>query len=269
MDRVQIRRDDMDLDAWQGKPQDSQRFKRMALGWGLGAVAILSTGAVLAMNAPAEFTPPPEEPVLDVQLVDRIEPEEPEPEPEAQPEPAPEPEPSAPRPPSPVMPKLVVPTEIPSQPPPEAEPKADTNPYGAAFDPYQYAATGPRTARAPAAPVSVAVTAPTAAAPRAPSGPVRVSAETNPPIEIQRGVTAYPAAAKASGIEGVVVVKFVVSVSGEPTDIQAVSGPEELREACETKVRGSKYQPATSKATGLAVAVIKNTRCVFQLKTNE
>lgn len=267
MVRVQIRRDDMDLDAWQGKPQDSQRFKRMALGWGLGAVAILSTGAVLAMNTKEEIQEPTEEPVLDVQLVEHIEPEQPEP--EVQPDLAPEPEPSAPRPPRPVVPKLVVPKEIPSQAPAEAEPKVETNPYGAAFDPYQYAATAPRTAPASVAHVSVAVTVPTAAAPRGPSAPIRVSAETNPPIEIQRGVTAYPAAAKASGIEGVVVVKFVVSVAGEPTDIQPVSGPEELREACETKVRGSKYQPATTKATGLAVAVIKNTRCVFQLKANE
>jgi protein TonB len=268
MSAVQIRRDDMDLDAWQEQPKDSQRFKRMALGWGLGAVVILSTGAVLATSARAEFEPPPEEAILDVQLVDRIEPEEPEPEPEAHPEPTPEPEPSVPRPPSPAMPKLVVPTEIPSQAPGEAEPKADTNPYGAAFDPYQYAAIGPRSAPGVTAPKEVASTKPAAPAPRAPSGPVRVSAETNPPVEIQRGVTAYPAAAKAAGVEGVVVVKFVVSVSGEPTDIQAVSGPEELREACEAKVRGSKYQPATSKASGLAVAVIKNTRCVFQLKTN-
>lgn len=268
MDPVQIRRADMDLDAWQSQPLDSQRFKRMALGWGLGAVAILSTGAVLAVNTPRAIEEPVEEEILEVQLVDHIEAPEPEPEPEAQPEPASEPEPQAPQAPRPVLPKLHVPTEVPSQAPAETEPKTDANPYGGAFDPYQYAASGPRTASSAASPVAVAPAKVTAPPPRAPSAPVRVNAETNPPVEIRAGLTSYPAAAKASGIEGVVVVKFVVATSGEPTDIQAVSGPVELQGACEEKVRGSKYQPATSKATGLAIAVIKNTRCVFQLKTH-
>lgn len=255
----------MDLDAWQSQGVDRLRLKRLAAGWFVGAVSILSTGAVLAMNSSRGPEETGEEDVLEVQLAEEPKPDEPEP--QVEPEPDPEPAPSAPRPQGPVMPKLATPTEIPTAAAEETEAKADSNPYGGAFDPYQYSSTGrPRGgASAPAAETaSVKVATPKAT----PSGPMRVTAETNPPVEVQKGITAYPAEAKAAGIEGTVVVKFVVALSGDPTDVHAVSGPEELRAACEEKVRGSKYTPATTKATGRPVAVFKNTRCVFKLKTN-
>lgn len=255
----------MDFDAWQSRGVDRLRLKRLAAGWIVGAISILSTGAVLAMNSSQGPDEPEEEDVLEVQLAE--EPKAEEPEPEIEPEPEPEPAPSTPRPQGPVMPKLTTPTEIPTAAAEETEAKPDSNPYGGAFDPYQYASTGRRssgTGTGVAETASVKVAAPKAA----PTGPVRVTAETNPPVEVQKGITAYPAAAKAAGIEGTVVVKFVVALSGDPTNVQAVSGPEELRAACEEKVKGSKYTPATSKATGQPVAVFKNTRCVFRLKTN-
>jgi len=41
----------------------------------------------------------------------------------------------------------------------------------------------------------------------------------------------YPAKAKRKNIQGIVVVQFIVNTDGTLTDIQAISGPEELQQA--------------------------------------
>lgn len=85
----------MDFDAWQSRGVDRLRLKRLAAGWIVGAISILSTGAVLAMNSSQGPDEPEEEDVLEVQLAE--EPKAEEPEPEIEPEPEPEPAPSTPR----------------------------------------------------------------------------------------------------------------------------------------------------------------------------
>jgi periplasmic protein TonB len=56
----------------------------------------------------------------------------------------------------------------------------------------------------------------------------------------------YPDEASRSHVQGIVVVKFVVEVDGKVTDVHAVSGPMELREAAVSLIKHSpKWIPAT------------------------
>jgi protein TonB len=49
----------------------------------------------------------------------------------------------------------------------------------------------------------------------------------------------YPSKAKRKNIQGTVVVQFIVNTDGSISDIQAISGPEELRQAAVNTVKKS------------------------------
>ncbi|HSC86024.1 MAG TPA: energy transducer TonB [Polyangiaceae bacterium] len=219
---------------------------------------------VLAMTQSVTVEEATEEETLDVALATEPEPE-PEPEPEAAPEPEPEPAPAAPRPAGPVMPQITTPTEIPDDAPKEAA-ADDSNPY-ASGDPFMYAGaagTGPRTA---AAPTVVKAEAPKPVAVQKPSGPERMTADTTPPQLLSQPADAnvYPAAAKAAGIEGTVIVKLEVDEQGNTQNVRAVKGPDELRAACENRFKGSKFSPAIRDGHPVAVQQVK--KCTYNLKT--
>jgi periplasmic protein TonB len=185
---------------------------------------------------------------------------EPEPEPEAaEPEPAPvDAAPAQPR--GPVVPTLAVPTEIPSDAPSETTPTTDFNPY-ASGDPYQYATQGRVANRAAPTVVKAASPEPVIA----PAGPGRVTADTTPPQKQSGAAFSYPASAKAAGIEGKVIVKFVVTEDGSVTDIQVVKGPDALREAVIEMVKTYRFTPAMR--DGKAVSVIQTKVFNFKLTT--
>lgn len=253
----------MDFEAWTNPAVDRTRQKRLLVGSVFGALTILSTFAALAMSSKGAAEEIPEEEALDVELA-----KEPEPEPQAEPEPEPEPEPqpqqTAPRV-GPVMPALTTPTEIPSDAPSEKAVDPNDNPY-ASGDPYMFGsgATGGTGRATVAAPVKVEAVKPVEA-PR-PAGPQRVDADTTPPKPLGGGGAAvYPAEAKAAGIEGVVIVKFVVTEAGEVTQVKAVKGPEELRPSCEEYVKGMKFSPAIRDGAPVAVHQVKP--CRFKLGT--
>lgn len=259
----------MQFDSWTNRSADTERRKRLTLGYALGFVIVGTSLTALALAKPAEVLQEQEEDILDVALA-----EEPEPEPEPEVEPEPEPEPIEPepvqpqpqvQPQGPVLPEITAPEEIPDDAPQEKE--AIDNPYAAA-DPYAYGAgqrgTAPRNAR------KVVKAAPPPPKPQpvaAPQGPVRVTADTIPPQRVAGVGAVYPEAAKAAGIEGSVIVKFVVDTSGNVTNVQAVRGPEALRPACEASVKSQKFTPAKSKSTGQVLSVTKMKRCTFRLKT--
>jgi periplasmic protein TonB len=251
----------MDFDNWTNRTADKERQKRLMVGYSFGILAV--GGFLTALSMTSQAKPVIEEPenILDVALAEEPEPE-PEPEPEVE-EPEPETAEPQPKPQGPVLPELTTPVDIPDDAPEEKEPDP-SNPYASA-DPYKFGAgqrgTGPKTAK------KVVEAAPAAPPPPKNSGPVRVTADTIAPVPLIAPATEYPASAKAAGIEGTVIVKFVVDVSGNPTQVQAVRGPEGLQAACEDKVKGSKFTPAQSKSTGQAVAVHRVQRCVFRLKT--
>jgi protein TonB len=256
----------MQFDSWTNRTADTERRRRLFLGYAIGLVVVGTMLTALAIAKPAELPQEAEENVLEVALA-----EEPESEPEEEIEPEPEPEPiepdptpSQPQPAGPILPDLVAPDEIPDDAPEEKE--AVDNPYAAA-DPYAYGAgqrgTAPRNTKkvVKAAPPPPAPVAPS------PSGPVRVTADTVPPQKIAGVGAVYPESAKAAGIEGAVIVKFVVDIAGNVTNVQAVRGPEALRPACEASVKSQKFTPARSKATGEAISVTKLKKCTFKLTT--
>jgi len=248
----------MDFDAWTNRASDRQRARRLLFGYAIGLVSLLSFGTALALTSHKEEAEEEEQDVQNVLLATEPEPE-PEPEPEAAPEPVnTEPAPAQPR--GPVVPTLAVPTEIPTDAPSETTPTSDFNPY-ASGDPYQYATQGRVAARAPAV-VKAASPAPAALAP---TGPSRVTADTTPPAKLSGAAFSYPAAARAAGIEGKVIVKFVVTEDGSVTDIQVVKGPDALRDAVIEMVKSYRYTPAMR--DGKAVSVIQTKVFTFKLTT--
>jgi TonB family protein len=168
----------------------------------------------------------------------------------------------------PVVPEIETPDEIPDDAPQEAEPAEDNDEGG---DPFAQAGAvrGPAPTPRKAVVAEAPAPAPVKPKPRPKSGPIRMSAKTEPPRElgVASGVGAYPASAKAAGIEGTVVVRFVIDKAGQPSQVKALRGPAELRPACEARVKGTKYSPAKDKATGQAVSVFHHKRCVFRIKT--
>ncbi len=257
----------MDLQTWTSRSVDRQRQKRMLIGYVVGTCVVGSLFTALALAKKPPPVEEPEEDILDVALVDEP---EPEPEVELEPEPEPEPEPQdtppVPQPRGPILPEITTPVEIPDEAPTEETPP--DNPYASA-DPYAYGA-GQRGGTAPRAKkviVAAPVEKPAPAPVKKPRGPVRVTADTVPPKQIGGSGASYPASAKAAGIQGTVIVKYVVDTAGNTTNIRSVRGPEALRPACEASVRSLKFTPAKSKSSGQVVSVHKIKKCTFRLKT--
>jgi protein TonB len=74
----------------------------------------------------------------------------------------------------------------------------------------------------------------------------------------------YPAGGQNKGIKGTVTVKFIVDVDGKLSDIEAISGPEELRNEAVRVIRLSgKWTPAHQ--NGSKVRSYKLQAIVFQL----
>jgi TonB family protein len=75
----------------------------------------------------------------------------------------------------------------------------------------------------------------------------------------------YPAAAKAEGIEGTVIIKYVVTESGQVTNVRVVRGPQALRAVCVAAVKRWRFKPA--KLEGRPVAVHRVARFPFRIRT--
>jgi periplasmic protein TonB len=74
----------------------------------------------------------------------------------------------------------------------------------------------------------------------------------------------YPAEAEQNGVYGIVLVKFVVDKNGNVSNVQALSGPEELRaEAIRVISRSGKWIAA--KKNNTVVNSYKYQKIVFQL----
>lgn len=85
----------------------------------------------------------------------------------------------------------------------------------------------------------------------------------------QRFVTrllVYPPEAKRKKIQGIVTVQFIVDKEGYVADVEAISGPEELRQSAVSVVKKSpKWCPAIQR--GRIVAGGKKVEIAFKLKT--
>jgi protein TonB len=245
---------------WSQNRRDTLRLKRLAIGSSLGAVGLVGgmTYLVLTSQAAAEELEE-EAKVVEVQLAKEPEPL-PEPEP---PPPPPENEPRKPNP-GPRLQKLETPTTVSDEKPQEKEAK----PAEGGGDPYEKGggdgSSGPKTAE---------VAAPTPPSPPpAPvlpkvKQPVPVSEGMTPPEPIMKLVKPeYPADAKAAGLEGTVVVRYVVSEQGEVTEVRAMKGPPELHAVCVAAVKAMRFKPALD-ADSKPVMVVRYMKFPFKLRT--
>lgn len=249
----------MAFENWSQKHTDLLRLRRLLLGGGIGAAAMASAMVYLVVTSEAAAElPEEEEKVVEVQLA-----KEPEPEPEPPPPPPPpSPKPQRPNP-GPLLPKLETPTTISDEKVVEKEAAPSTD----GGDPYEKGggdgSSGPK----------AAVVEPEAPPPPPPppppvvKKPMSVSEGMTPPEPIVKLVKPeYPAEAKAAGLEGTVVVRYVVTEQGEVTDARAMKGPPELHAVCVAAVKAMRFKPALD-ADGKPVAVVRYLKFPFKLRT--
>jgi protein TonB len=239
----------MDFDAFNRAGIDTVRVRRLVLGYVIGVVAVSLGLSFIFLTSKRAVALEEEESAIEAQLVTEPElaPVEPPP-----PPPTPEAPKKAPR------PQLQTPVEIPRDPPKEVEVKPEAT---EATDPF-----ADKEEVAPPAPAVVeAPRPPPRPSPVAPRGPIRVTEDVTPPSPLSQSMPELPASAKAAGIEGTVIVKYVVSESGTVTSAQVVKGPAELHAVCLSAVKSWRFQPATLESK--AVAVVRIHRFRFKITT--
>lgn len=253
----------MDLDRWSHGDADPTRRKRLAVGYAAG-LAICALVGVAGATMSRQQRPAEEDETVDVKLATTV---------EAKPEPPPPPPPKAVTTPQPASPgprkrELVAPTEVPTEKPPEADPGAD-KPSGDG-DPY---AAGPGGGGVPGgigtgpATTAVVTAAPPPPPPPAPKaqGPIQLPETATPPVALSNAQPPYPDEARRQGVEATVVVKFVVTESGEVTNVTIVRGHPMFDALVLSTVRGWRYKPAV--ADGRPISVFRIARIPFKLKT--
>ena len=92
-----------------------------------------------------------------------------------------------------------------------------------------------------------------------------------PPVEVIEEPTVptfeeYPADAKAAGLEGTVVIRYVVNEQGDVTEVRAMKGPPELHAVCVAAVKAMRFKPALD-ADGKPVMVVRYMKFPFKLRT--
>lgn len=228
----------------------------------VGVSTLLCAGAAGALVSIGSAPPPPPAPrEIDVVLAA---PPKPVPPPPAPPPPVPatappsKPKATKPRPaaPKPKPAKLVEPTLIPQEKPPEAEPaelapvEAVEGPVsdGAAFEP------GADTAPQPAAePV------------RRVAAPIDLPEDAEPAMPVEGNATpVFPEEARARGLEGVVILRLVVTLDGSVTNVRVLRGDEPFAAAAVAAVRTWRYSPA--RVDGQPVASFKTVRIPFRIR---
>jgi protein TonB len=105
---------------------------------------------------------------------------------------------------------------------------------------------------APDAPLPPALPPP---APADEKPPVRVGGRLEPAVLIKRTEPQYPPMAKAARVEGVVVLKGMISLDGRIDDIRVVSGNPVLVDAAVQCVRKWKYRPAVLNGQPIAAPI--------------
>jgi len=248
----------MDLNAWTQSGRDVVRMRRLGIGYAVGAVCLAGLFTFFALTARGEGSDEGED-AIDVELAQL-----PEEEKQNEPEPEPEPEPeqvsadpgqrAGPR-------AMAVPTAIPEDKPKEADAGSGTG-----SDPYQDAKRygDGSTGKTRVGPPKRLAPPPELPKPRT-DKPVRLTKDMTPPSPLAQGAPGYPKDAKANGVEGTVIVMYVVTESGDVTGVRAVRGPEELRAVCEAAVRNWRFKPAM--LDGRPVSVKRTARFPFRIRT--
>lgn len=249
------------FETWTQKTTDVLRLKRLLLGAGVGLGLVLGGVAfvvVTSSRAAAEIEEE-EAKVIEVQLAK---------EPEPEPEPPPPPPPPELKPlhsnPGPKLQKIETPVTISTEKVQEKEVKPSS---GGGEDPYQKGSGDGTTGE------KAVVEAPVTPPPPPPPPVIRKDAprpvsETDTPPELlnEAIVPQMPAEAVAAGIEGTVIVKWVVTETGAVSDVRVLKGPPELHAVCIAAVKAMRFKPGRD-ADGVARAFTKIKKFKFKLRT--
>jgi len=237
----------MNFETWTVRRYDAQRVRRLFVGWIVGAIGVTASLAFIVLSSKgAAAQEEEEEGPIEVQLAKEAEPAPPPP-------PPPEiekPKMQAPR------PRMASPLAVPDDKPAEKDPA-----------PQQMIADEPEEERPAPAIVSAAPPPPPPPVEKpkpAIRKPIRLTEDMPKPEQISMKTPEYPAAAKTAGIEGVVIVKYVIGEDGSVRDVKALKGPPELQASCIEAVKQWRFRPIL--VDGAAVAVVRVARFPFHIR---
>jgi periplasmic protein TonB len=240
----------MDFGSWTDQRVDTLRLRRLAVGWIVGAVSVVAGMSFIILTskgvaAEEELDDGP----IEVQLA-----KEPEPEPPPPPPPPPDVAKAAPR------PKLVTPTTISDEKLEEKEPAKDLQTSEKMEEEPKEAAPAVVSAAPPPPPPPVVREKPTV------KTPIRLTEDMPKPVQlVGSGVQPeYPPAVKSAGIEGVVIVRYVIGEDGSVRDVKVLKGPPEFHASCIAVVKTYRFQPII--VDGSAQAVVRMARFSFRIR---
>jgi protein TonB len=101
--------------------------------------------------------------------------------------------------------------------------------------------------------------------PPKPAGPAMVSEDDTPAKGVSTPPPAYPAAARAAGTQGVVVVRLTIDEQGNVKDAKVVKGDSNFDDAVLAAVKSWKYEPAKHQ-DGKAFLSVKTVKIPFKIK---
>jgi periplasmic protein TonB len=238
----------MDLETWTVRRVDTLRLRRLFVGSIVGAVTVTASLAFVILSSKgAAASEEEDDGPIEVQLATQAEPEPPPPPP---PPPA-EKKVSAPK------PRVASPMAVPLDKPEEKDPTpTQLEPEHEEEEQKPVAAVATATAVAPPPPPPK----PKVVARK----PIRLTEDMPKPVQTLMKTPEYPSSAKLAGIEGVVIVKYVVGEDGSVRDAKVLKGPPELSEACLTAVRTWRFQPMV--VDGSPISFVKIARFPFRIR---
>jgi TonB family protein len=238
----------MDFDSWTVRRVDTLRVRRLLLGWVVGAISVTAAMAFIILSSKGTAAAEEEdEGPIEVSLAKEAEP----------PPPPPPPPPPSDKPKAAPKPHLASPMAVPDDKPAEKDPTPQQQVVEEEDD-------------KPAAEPAIASAAPPPPPPPVVRAkpqvkkPIRLTEDMPKPVQLVSDTPRYPPEAKAAGIEGVVIVKYIIAEDGSVRDAKVLKGPPELEAACLESVRKWRFQPII--VDGAPVAVVRIARFPFHIR---
>ena len=257
------------FEAFQPRAADTARKRTLAAS-GIAAILAYSAaaGAAVLLGRGAAIV---QEKMLDVtfekQLPKEVAPPAPPPPPPPppkkieKPKPAPPPPVADTPPPPPAPPPVLVPKAVPKEVLPESDVAIEKREWIA---PAEGIGGSARVAVAGAATGIAGGTGPIAAAAPKALAPVNLPEEATPPVESPANRRPeYPESARAAGVEGLVILKIVVTESGKVGNIQVMKGEPPFVDAAIAAVKTYAFQPAM--LAGRPISVFRIIKVPFRL----
>ncbi|HVJ92772.1 MAG TPA: TonB family protein [Labilithrix sp.] len=246
----------MSLDDWsRAEEGDTGRAKRMA---GSYAAAMIVVAAVLGVGM--AFGGQIKKQVFEEEVEVKFVP--PEPVKAAPPPPPPPPPPPAPKVAMKAAPKGAArqdapPKELPKGPPEEGDPNKPKEEVAVGDPNGVIGGTGRGGSGTVVAPIEPP-------APPPPAPVVQVAEVSTQPIPISKAMPAYPEDARKQGVEALVVVKFIVTETGQVEDAKVIKGHPLFDDVVLANVRTWTFQPATIE--GKPVRMVRMVKIPFRLR---